>query len=378
MKLRDIVLLGVWLVTIIGCSDFLDVQPKDKQSEEQLFATKGGFYTAVNGIYNKMASTSLYGKSLSYELVDVISKRYTPLSTSTYLTALSNFNYTDEDVEEQLTNVWTEAYNTILNCNVVIENVDKNKKVLAEQEAKVIKGEMLAVRAYLHFDMLRLFGPVYKNKPNAEAIPYNESSTISILPLLSADTVIFHRILRDLNEAEELLGGNDPIIESGPMASLEEDQEVYLRYRQLRLNYYAVVGLKARVYLYAGDKVNALAAARQLLTDPKVNEYFPAVDPNKLLANQSNPDRVFSTEVLTGIYKKDRKDIYTNSFDPDNAGSNFLQPRADFLESNLFAGATQDYRFQSCWQVAAGVGVKGHTFIKYKGINKPDETDEDS
>lgn len=114
------------------------------------------------------------------------------------------------------------------------------------------------------------------------------------------------------------------------------------------------------------------------MTDPKVNEYFPAVDPNKLLANQSNPDRVFSTEVLTGIYKKDRKDIYTNSFDPDNAGSNFLQPRADFLESNLFAGATQDYRFQSCWQVAAGVGVKGHTFIKYKGINKPDETDEDS
>ena len=48
------------------------------------------------------------------------------------------------------------------------------------------------------------------------------------------------------------------MIEEGAMASLEEDQEVYLRYRQLRFNYYAVLALKARAYLYAGDKANAI------------------------------------------------------------------------------------------------------------------------
>ena len=101
------------------------------------------------------------------------------------------------------------------------------------------------------------------------------------------------------------------------MASLDDDQEVYTRYRQLRFNYYAVLGLKARVYLYAGENANALAAARKLLTDTRVNEHFPAVDPNKLLANQSNPDRVFSTEVLTAVYKKDRGNIYTNYFDSE-------------------------------------------------------------
>ncbi len=378
MKLRDILLFGILLIIGAGCSDFLDVQPKDKQSEEQLFATRGGFYTATNGIYNKMASSYLYGSNLSYGLVDVISKRYIPLSTSTYLTALANFNYTESTVETQLSNTWTEAYNTILNCNVVIENVDKSSGVLTEQEAKVLKGEMLAVRAFLHFDMLRLFGPVYKNKSDVESIPYNESSKISVLPLLTADSIIHDKILRDLDEAEKLLEGNDPIIEEGPMASLEGDQEVYLRYRQLRFNYYAVQALKARVYLYAGDKTNALNAARKLLTDTKVSEHFPAVDPNKLLANQNNPDRVFSTEVLTGIYKKNRKDIYTSYFDSEQAGSNFLQPRADFVDGSLFANATQDYRFQTWWQVASGIGVKGHTFIKYKGIDKPDSEDEDS
>ncbi|MEQ2912424.1 RagB/SusD family nutrient uptake outer membrane protein, partial [Butyricimonas faecihominis] len=230
-------------------------------------------------------------------------------------------------------------------------------------------------RAFLHFDMLRLFGPVYKLHPEAEAIPYNESSKVVALPLMTADSVLHEKILRDLDEAEELLTDSDPVIENGPMASLEKDEEVYLRYRQLRMNYYAVLALKARVYLYAGEQANALAAVRKLLTDSKVNEHFPAVDPNKLLANQSNPDRVFSSEVLAGIYKKDREDIYTNYFSAEQAGNNYLHPRKDFVGTSLFAGETQDYRFQTWWQVASGVGESGHSLIKYKGINQPSETE---
>lgn len=49
------------------------------------------FLYCGDGIYNKMASPALYGKNLSYELVDVISKRYQPLPVNTYLTALSTF-----------------------------------------------------------------------------------------------------------------------------------------------------------------------------------------------------------------------------------------------------------------------------------------------
>ncbi|MCB6974327.1 MULTISPECIES: RagB/SusD family nutrient uptake outer membrane protein [Butyricimonas] len=376
MRLRNIIWSGLMLACSVGCADFLDVQPKDKQSEKQLFATRGGYYTAVNGIYNKMASAALYGKNLSYELVDVISKRYQPLSVNTYLTALSTFAYTDNSVETELSNTWTAAYNTILNCNVVLENIDKSEGVLSTVESRVLKGEMLAVRAFLHFDMLRLFGPVYKLQPQAESIPYNESSKVVALPLLPADSVIHEKILRDLDEAEGLLSDSDPVIAEGPMASLEEDQDVYSRYRQLRMNYYAVQALKARVYLYAGEQANALAAARKLLTDTRVDEHFPAVDPNKLLANQTNPDRVFSTEVLAGIYKKDRKDIYTGYFSAEQAGNNYLHPRKDFVNTNLFAGETQDYRFQTWWQIASGVGESGHVLIKYKGIDQPSGTTE--
>jgi hypothetical protein len=258
---------------------------------------------------------------------------------------------------------------------VLIDNVDGQTGLLNATEAAVLKGEMLATRALLHFDMLRLFGPVYMDDPSATAIPYNESSTIELLPLLPADTVI-GRVIRDLKTAEGLLAGRDPVIADGPLAS--EGEDVSLRYRQLRLNYYAVLALQARAYLYAGDKVNALAAAKRVINDPVAQGHFPPVDPNTLLANQVNPDRVFSTEVLFGIYRKDRSTIYTRYFDSENAGNNFLHPHATFVDGRLFTGETQDYRFQAQWSQATGVGVSGHVFTKFKAIARPDANDPES
>ena len=362
MNFKTLILLSLILLGGIctGCDRFLDVQPKDQYTEKQLLATRGGYYTAMNGLYNNLTSNSLYGKNLSYELIDVISKRYAPLAKSTYLTSLNSWGYAEENVSKALESTWATAYTTILNCNVILENLATQQGILSPAETNLMKGELLALRAFLHFDMLRLFGPIYKEDPSAPSIPYNESVKIMNLPLLSAD------------EGEKLLA-KDPVIPEGPMASaLEDENEVYLRYRQLRMNYYAVLALKARVYLYAGEKDKALQAAYKLLKDKTVSEWFPPVDPNKLLANNVDPDRVFSTEVLMGIYMKKRGDIYTYSFDAENAGNNFLQPRNSFVDGNLFAGETQDYRYQSQWAQATSIGVTGHIFTKYKAIQDGD------
>ena len=374
MNFKTLILLSLILLGGIctGCDRFLDVQPKDQYTEKQLLATRGGYYTAMNGLYNHLTSNSLYGKNLSYELIDVISKRYAPLAKSTYLTSLNSWGYAEENVSKALESTWATAYTTILNCNVILENLATQQGILSPAETNLMKGELLALRAFLHFDMLRLFGPIYKEDPSAPSIPYNESVKIMNLPLLSADSIVHNKIMRDLDEAEKLLA-KDPVIPEGPMASaLEDENEVYLRYRQLRMNYYAVLALKARVYLYAGEKDKALQAAYKLLKDKTVSEWFPPVDPNKLLANNVDPDRVFSTEVLMGIYMKKRGDIYTYSFDAENAGNNFLQPRNSFVDGNLFAGETQDYRYQSQWAQATSIGVTGHIFTKYKAIQDGD------
>ncbi|MDR1414419.1 MAG: RagB/SusD family nutrient uptake outer membrane protein [Odoribacteraceae bacterium] len=373
MKIPSTLAAGILLLA--ACSDFLDVTPSDKQTQQQLFATKGGFYTAANGIYDALATDALYGRNLSYELVDLLGKRHLTIDANDYYKALATYNYGEPLVAEALEQTWVAAYRAALNCNVLVENVDNQTDILTATEADILRGEMLAARALLHFDILRLFGPIYKNTPAAIAIPYNESPRVAALPLLAADTLIA-KVLRDINAAETLLAGKDPVVADGPMAS--PGDPVYLRYRQLRLNLHAARALKARVLLYAGDKTAALAAARQLLDDPALHAHFPAIDPNRLLANQVDPDRVFSSEVLFGIYRKDRATIYTRHFDAENAGNNFMHPRSAFVDGSLFAGETQDYRFQSRWQQSTAVGVSGHVFTAFKAIALPDASDPES
>lgn len=366
-----------------ACSDYLDVTPSDKQTADQLFAAKAGYYAAANGIYNDLASETLYGRQMSWEAIELIGQRYVAPSGNTIFQNLSAGNFTSQYASAVLKSIWKKSYELILASNLLMDRIDNHAQgLLTQQEADLMKGEMLAVRAFLHLDMLRLFGPCIPQNPKALAIPYNESADIAIYSLLPADEVIA-KIIRDLDAAETLLA-NDPVITEGPLASEgENDESVQLRYRQYRFNYYTVIALKARAYLWGEDKPNALIQAKRLIEDPVVAKHFPAVDPNRLLANATNPDRVFSSEVLTGVYVKTR-DLLASSYLSSSANANQqLQPHATFVSAVLFnhlllrTNETVDYRFQSQWE-AAGGSARGHVLTKYNAIDKPDPTDEDS
>lgn len=367
-----------------SCNDFLDITPNDKQTAQQLYATKSGFYTAANGIYDGLSSDALYGKQMTWEAVDVMSKRYSTSKTATYYAKLSQNDYSSTYVSPVLSSIWQKAYELILASNILMSEVDRQQGILTEREANLMKGEMLAVRAYLHLDMLRLFGPDPNGDHALPGVPYNASDTVTTLPRLTFSQDI-ERIIADLDRAEALMK-NDPVIDNGPMASLVDGESVQLRYRQFRFNYYAVIALKARAYMWAGDKANALKEAKRVLEDTNVAKWFPAVDPNKLLANTTNPDRVFSSEVLFGVYDKDRDKVYTENFSPEASESRRLMPYSTYVNGGqislfshlLFGAETQDYRFQSQWEQASATGMSGYVFTKYKPISRPDETDEDS
>ena len=128
----------------------------------------------------------------------------------------------------------------------------------------------------------------------------------------------------------------DPIVTEGPLASTVSSEDNFTRYRQLRLNYYATILLKARIYLWAGDTENALIEARKLTDDPQVRAWFPAVDPNTLLGNTVNPDRTFSTECLFGFYDSGRNTIFTSNFDAANLTSSSLLQTTDKLSVTYY------------------------------------------
>ena len=381
--LSCLLFLGACFMT--SCDDYLDVTPSDKQTAAQVFASKAGFYTASNGIYDALSGDALYGKQMTWEAVDILSQSYLTTNSQQAYKSLAAQSYTDAYAAPIFSSIWGTAYELILNCNLLIDQIDKQQGLLTTQEANVLKGEMLGVRAFLHLDMLRLFGPSPIYGIDQPAIPYNESSEVFTHDLITIKEAV-EKIVKDLDAAEELLK-SDPIIENGPMMSPAEGAEsVQLRYRQYRMNYYAVKALKARAYNWVGDNDKAYELATAIINDQKIQQMFPPVDPNKLLANSSNPDRVFSSEVFMGVYDKDRDQVYQNYFSTSAPNAYRLQPYAAYLTSSsglfghLILGSLEsyDYRYQVQWEPATGMGATGHTFIKYKKIAQPDPTDEDS
>ncbi len=386
MRKKIYIALAALTMCLSSCDSFLEVTPSDKQTAEQLYSSKSGYYTALNGIYDGLASTALYGQEMTWGTVDVLAKRYAAPTGNTAYQDIINNSLSTASAAPFFSAIWENAYELILASNLLMDQIDKrDATILPDEEAQLMKGELFAIRAFLHLDMLRLFGPVMYTDPTALSIPYNESAQVSALDLLPANEVI-EKIIRDLDEAETLLSTTDPVITEGPLASEGSDTDnVQLRYRQYRFNYYTVIALKARAYIWANDNANALAQAKRLIEDDKVQSYFPAVDPNSLLANSSNPDRVFSSEVLTGIYMKTRDNVYSNHFSPDASNYNRLQPYSLYVLGNMFTiplfsitETSSDYRFQSQWEASSAAGSQGYIFTKYKSIDQPDPNDEDS
>ena len=87
---------------------------------------------------------------------------------------------------------WNKAYSLILNCNLLLENLENPEVKFTGDNYKVIKGETLALRAMLHFDLLRLFGPVYSRNKELPAIPYYKKYSVTPNAVLSASEVAVH------------------------------------------------------------------------------------------------------------------------------------------------------------------------------------------
>lgn len=70
----------------------------------------------------------------------------------------------------------------ILNCNKLLKNIQGKQSLFTGYNYDIIRGEALALRAMLHFDMLRLFGPVYSLNPDGTAIPYYTDEALTPKP----------------------------------------------------------------------------------------------------------------------------------------------------------------------------------------------------
>ena len=362
---RKALLICTSITMLAGCKKYLTVQPESSYTETQVYSSERAVQQALNGLYNDLADNQLYGANLTTTALEILGQRYNETVTSTYTYyELQQYAYTQDSVEAVFDGLWQKAYGTILNANKFISMMDGTVKsgVLSQAHADQMKGEAIAIRAFLHFDLLRLFGPVYSQNAAQPAIPYYRRPDAITQPISTASQVL-DSVLTDLSLAESLLA-NDPVITGG----ITFTQDFYAGYRNERMNYYSVKGLMARAYLWGGNISAAHDSAQQVLVQGE--KWFPW-QKDSIVRTTLAPDRIFSTEILFGVYNANMYTDYLAFFSPALTDQSILTAQGVRL-GNIFENLTSDYRYttpnSTCWQIN---GKSYNTFFKYADVSDP-------
>ena len=119
--------------------------------------------------------------------------------------------------------LWNSSYNQIYAANAIVEGVENSTEITGDNRNR-LKGEALFIRAFIHFNLVNLFGD----------IPYITSTDYRTNTMISKQTQadVYKQIIADLLEAKELL------------------PETYTSAQRIRPNKYTVSALLARVFLY--------------------------------------------------------------------------------------------------------------------------------
>ncbi len=326
-------------VTLVSCDDWLDVRPKSEILADNHFETESGFKDQLTGVYTAMTGTSMYGRSLSFGLMSVLSQDYDLKSESSYRYA-AEYNYEETNTKNMIDNIWSSAYSCIANLNIMLQYIDNDPNIFTDDNYAMYKGEILGLRAFLHLDMLRIFSPSPKANSGAMAVPYVTQYNKVITAQKSVNQTL-DLIINDLLEAQDLLENIDPI------TNVEEDY--YSRgSRKSYFNYYAVISTLARAYHYKGDQENALKYANMIIEAGE--EYSTIIPWTHYSTMESSHDyevnRLFSGECVFYLAIKDLDNIVKYHFTSSSSNDTFTpsEVKADQIFEKSSKGYGNDYR----------------------------------
>ena len=165
-KINILVFVLVSHLLCSSCGDWLEVLPQSQITSEKVFDNEDGYYSALSGVYLKMADKDAYGNSMTVCQLEIMGQTMSMAQASLIepyydqgdFNGFATYYYPLQtrfgNIENTLTAIWKMTYNAIANDNLLLENLETQDAGLFEPGAKeVLLGEALALRAYIHFDM---------------------------------------------------------------------------------------------------------------------------------------------------------------------------------------------------------------------------------
>lgn len=163
MKKTTIVLVCICTFAMLSCSDELDLQPLDRITQDTFYKTRGDFDGAIFASYSSIQD--FWGTS-----TETLSERgefWKITMTITDDVAADDVNA--DGISQDIDNlqiragdipyaaIYTQIYEGILRANLVLENLENENELTAEDKA-VLDGEAKFLRAWFHFQAMKLFG----------------------------------------------------------------------------------------------------------------------------------------------------------------------------------------------------------------------------
>ena len=291
-----------------ACNDWLTIVPETTLVADNLFETDNGVLQALDGAY-VLAAESIY-KPNGYMGGGGFAEYLACTWTNTNVDLAAHvYNLDNASFATGLDAVFMAFYKIINSLNPMIEGCDKNREKLSDEYYNIVKGEALALRASLHLDLIRIWGPM----------PTRVDASMEYLPYVTRNSIenyqyhTFKRFMEllvaDLDEAEQLLQKSDPILNYPSDGSTEYTGS--WTDRKSHFNYYGVLGLQARARLWMGDKEGAVRYAA-MVKDAKNEDGTPKFT----LAVEGNiGNNLFYPEHLCGV-NQDKFDYQQSGFNP--------------------------------------------------------------
>ena len=328
--------MSALLFTTTSCEGFLNITPDGQAKRDELLSTQQGIEDAMYGVYSQLRTQSLYGQELHFSTLEILSHTLW-CNGSDGVKAMGEYDWAHSSVKGVFESAWTAMYKNISNVNSVINApLVKNATVYPYT---VYRGEALGLRAFMHFDLVRLFTEQYTVNPKADGIPYATEFSLNT-PAFESLEKNYEHILADLHEAELLLADEDKY----------ENDGNYMLDRQIHFNLRAVQATLARVYLTMGDKENAAHYALAVINDGKYTLKEKTEVVNDLAGVLSKKETIFGIyyagfyanvnaklQQMTSYYSLDLRSDFMSLYEKDAAGSDY-RTMAYFSESGTGSG----------------------------------------
>ena len=304
---------AVFSLSIVSCNKQLDLLPTDTIDPSKAFKTVKDVNEGLLGAYNKLNYySSIFYTSRITDEVMLPAENNTGSGVATH-----RWQYDGSFVHD----AWPDNYAAIDRANRVLAAIDGIAPKVGEEALKAqYKGELLALRAYCHFELLRNFASRYE--ADSLGVPYMEVSAISS-PARLTFAATLAKINADLTAAKDLVP-----------ASFTDNT---------RITRAAVAAIQARVALYEKNWDNAITYATEAINAVPLAS---RTDFPKIWKDKTNNEVLWKLKRVASDDETPLGNAYTQATFLDDPAGSRIYYAASYKLTNLFDQAN-DIRFSS-------------------------------